>query len=247
MFLIFISMTFIVSPILTLILIASPWGYLGLQWIYYLLIGLNLLSSIPFLIFAGSAKQYFSGEQVEAFTRLESELNEGPAWDTDLNKSQIKQIATKRNLALVIDCLPAMAVSVGSIYVPWLLANNSISQGFGTLLSFGVLGLSIATIVYILLKDSIGGQSIGKRLLGCRVVSSMTGQPTGPAESCFRNMIFLVPFMVPVELIVSRIHSGGRRLGDQWAATQVVAGPPQWLDGILVVQEAPQKKHALDD
>ena len=246
MLLIFIAMAFIASPVITMLVI-NPWGRGRYIWVFNLLQVLNVLSLIPFLVFVGSAKRYFSAKQTKPTQRTPIEQTKGPVWNTDLNKSQIKQVSTQRNLAFVIDCLPSMVASVGSFYLSWILASWNIAQGFGTLLSIGMFCFAIASIVYLLMKDAFGGQSIGKRLLGCRVVSSETGRPVGPVESFLRNLAFFLPFMVPVELIVSKVRADGKRVGDLWAKTRVVAGPPQWVDGLLVVQEETQKKHALDD
>ena len=247
MLLIFIAINLIASPVFDLLMSAGPWGRTGFIWIYDVKQALNFLSLIPFLVFVGTAKQYFAGEQTKTNQRTPEELTKGPVWDTDLDKSQIKQISTKRNLAFVIDSLPAMAALLGSIYLPWTLANSNFATGFATLLSIGLFVFSIAAIAYALLKDSFDGQSVGKRMLDCRVVSAETGQPADVAASLVRNLIFLLPLMVPVELLVSKIRGDGKRLGDLWAQTRVVAGPPQWIDGILITREEPQKKHALDD
>jgi uncharacterized RDD family membrane protein YckC len=69
---------------------------------------------------------------------------------------------------------------------------------------------------YCLWKDGIrDGQSIGKGLMGLRVVKFSTGQPATITDSCLRNFCSCC---VPLLLITS----GRRRFGDYVAGTIVI-------------------------
>lgn len=101
-------------------------------------------------------------------------------------------------------------------------------------------------IIYLLLKDSMGeGHSLGKRLLGFRVVSLIDGSPCSIKQSALRNLIFVIPFaftIVPVwgwpfcflflvplvglEIFFLLKGSSGHRLGDMMAETTVIANDP---------------------
>lgn len=85
----------------------------------------------------------------------------------------------------------------------------------------------LAGIAYALTRDSLpflDGQSIGKRAMGLRAVTS-DGQPLtnnwGP--SIVRNIVLWIPFFPLVELIVLLTNDTGLRLGDQWAKTKVIS------------------------
>ena len=97
-----------------------------------------------------------------------------------------------------------------------------------------ILALSVVPVVgslvglaYLITKDALpflDGQSIGKKAMKIRAVSSETGKPLtndwGPAV--IRNVVFLIPLFAIVELIVLSNNKDGQRLGDQWAKTKVI-------------------------
>jgi hypothetical protein len=97
--------------------------------------------------------------------------------------------------------------------------------------------ISISYLVltaYLLLKDTLpgmDGQSFGKKVWGVRVVRARDRQPPcGIAASTRRNLPLVFPPMYLVELIAIATDPQGRRLGDRWGGTLVVAGPTgrQW-------------------
>ncbi|MGA0332485.1 MAG: RDD family protein [Kiritimatiellia bacterium] len=108
-----------------------------------------------------------------------------------------------RILAVLIDGLICMALSV----VP-------------------VLG-ALAAIGYMLTRDALpflDGQSVGKKAMKLRAVSSETNAPltNNWGASVVRNVVLYIPFFAIVELIVLSNNKDNQRLGDQWAKTKVV-------------------------
>ena len=87
------------------------------------------------------------------------------------------------------------------------------------------LGLSAG---YLLLRDAIAGQSIGKLLLGLVVIDLETGRPTSWSGSVKRNLVLLLPganvAAVFLEGRTILVDPQGQRLGDRFAQTQVVEG-----------------------
>jgi uncharacterized RDD family membrane protein YckC len=81
---------------------------------------------------------------------------------------------------------------------------------------------------YLLLRDAIGGQSIGKILLGLVVIDLETGRVASLQSSVKRNFLLLLPGanVVAIVLEARTILSDpqGQRLGDRLAQTQVVEG-----------------------
>jgi uncharacterized RDD family membrane protein YckC len=82
--------------------------------------------------------------------------------------------------------------------------------------------------VYLLLRDAVGGQSIGKIMMGLTVIRVETGRPCSVLGSIQRNAMLLVPganivavFLEPVTILRD---PQGQRLGDRLAQTQVVEG-----------------------
>ena len=85
-----------------------------------------------------------------------------------------------------------------------------------------------AGAAYLLFRDAIRGQSVGKFLLGVVVISLETGRPCSLAGSVRRNLLLLVPGanVVAIFLEVRTVvrDPQGQRLGDRLAQTQVVEG-----------------------
>jgi len=81
---------------------------------------------------------------------------------------------------------------------------------------------------YLLLRDVIGGQSIGKIMVGLVVIDLQTGRFATLSGSVRRNFLLLLPGanIVAILLEVRTIMSDpqGQRLGDRLAQTQVVEG-----------------------
>ncbi len=85
-----------------------------------------------------------------------------------------------------------------------------------------------AGVAYLLFRDAIRGQSVGKLFLGLVVISLETGRPSSLAGSVRRNLLFFLPGanVVAIFLEVRTVvrDPQGQRLGDRLAQTQVVEG-----------------------
>jgi len=81
---------------------------------------------------------------------------------------------------------------------------------------------------YLLLRDAIGGQSIGKILLGLVVIDLETGRVSSLSGSVKRNFLLLLPGANLVAIVLEArailADSQGQRLGDRLAQTQVIEG-----------------------
>jgi uncharacterized RDD family membrane protein YckC len=85
-----------------------------------------------------------------------------------------------------------------------------------------------AGAAYLLLRDAMGGRSLGKFLFGLMVVDLETGRPCGSRASISRNVLLLLP---GANIVASFLEAStiirdpqGQRLGDRFALTQVVEG-----------------------
>jgi len=86
----------------------------------------------------------------------------------------------------------------------------------------------LAGVGYALLRDAVGGQSVGKFVYSLMVIRLDTGRPAGAWSSVQRNLVLVIPGAnIPAvfleALTVVRDPKGGR-LGDRIALTQVVDG-----------------------
>ena len=90
------------------------------------------------------------------------------------------------------------------------------------------LWLTLGALLFLLLRDTINGQSPGKLLVGLTVISLDTGQPASLKAVVVRNLVFAIPGMnITAAFLETRTLARdplGHRLGDRLALTQVVDG-----------------------
>jgi uncharacterized RDD family membrane protein YckC len=81
---------------------------------------------------------------------------------------------------------------------------------------------------YVLFRDAVRGQSIGKILCGLVVISLETGRPASLSASVRRNVVLILPGANVVAVFLEGLmivrDPQGQRLGDRLAQTQVVEG-----------------------
>lgn len=86
----------------------------------------------------------------------------------------------------------------------------------------------ILAVMYLLLRDGVRGQSVGKFFFGLVVIETDTGRPASFSRAVTRNILFVVPGIniaaVPLEARTMWTDPQGQRLGDRLAQTQVVEG-----------------------
>ena len=81
---------------------------------------------------------------------------------------------------------------------------------------------------YVLLRDGVRGQSLGKFIMGLVVMNVESGKPAALKDTIRRNALFLLPganlaaVVLETRTLVKDSH--GQRLGDRFAQTQVVEG-----------------------
>lgn len=120
-----------------------------------------------------------------------------------------------RVVAVVIDLLVGLGVAISCI---WLLPG--LLEWIGQLVG----------LAYFVTRDSLpflAGQSVGKKAMKLKVTTLEGDSLAGNWKAALiRNGILLIPFFALVELylLLTRENGAdrGRRLGDEWAKTQVV-------------------------
>ena len=92
----------------------------------------------------------------------------------------------------------------------------------------GSVSCLAAGALYLLLRDSIRGQSLGKFFMGLVVISVETGRPCRIKGSVWRNVLLLLPGANVAAIFLESItivrDPQGQRLGDRVAQTQVIEG-----------------------
>jgi len=197
--------------------------------IYYLFtVAYPLLVSLLLFIFV-AVKGYTSTSNEPTFSKLVDPRQ----WDLQLENQDLLSLMRRREWSFLIDFfLPLIPFLIaGSIASVFGDHQETIFETCATSLSFSL----IAGPIYWLFKDSLGGRSIGKRLTDLHTVHALDGRPITPGQSLFRNWVFLIPLFPLVELAVASIRKDNLRLGDLMAKTFVVQGPPNYVDGEMVL------------
>jgi uncharacterized RDD family membrane protein YckC len=119
---------------------------------------------------------------------------------------------TTRFFAKLFDAMVLMAIMLPSFL---LSAPTNNLDGMDLLTKISTLMF----IFYLLFKDGLGGQSVGKRIMRISVINTKSRRPCNIFESFIRNIALLS--VLDIFLVMS---SSQRRLGD-------------WLAGTVVVQE----------
>lgn len=110
-------------------------------------------------------------------------------------------------LMAIILILPAAAISYG---MTWTATPKGIQLVWWAALAILFFGL--------LIRDGYRGRSVGKHLLGLRLVTR-SGRPCGYARSIVRNVPLIVPGWNLIELVM--VIAGKARTGDRIARTNV--------------------------
>jgi uncharacterized RDD family membrane protein YckC len=146
----------------------------------------------------------------------------------------------RRFVAYLLDMLicAAAAYGVGLLVIP--LTNAVGLVGFGLFIYFVVLFL-LFWFYGGLLETLWNGQTVGKRMMGLRVLS-FDGQRINAMQAIMRNILRFVdslPFFTALlGLLVAMMNRRFQRLGDLACGTMVVVEEKSWLHGLMNFQDA---------
>jgi len=132
------------------------------------------------------------------------------------------RVTGRRVLATIVDSIVLGIVSGGlaAVFVGVLAGGDEESP------LAGVAGILILVFffAYYIVMEALWGQTVGKMLLGIRVVRESTGRPPGFGAATIRTVVRIVDGLVYylVAFVVVLASSTNRRLGDMAARTLVV-------------------------
>jgi uncharacterized RDD family membrane protein YckC len=133
-------------------------------------------------------------------------------------------VTGRRVLAIIVDGLVLGVL----FWVMSMLFGSSSAEGGAVSASLGTLGTFtylIITFAYYALLEGYLGQTVGKMLLGIKVVREDNGEVPGLGAAAIRTVLRIVdvlPFAYLVGFIAVLISSKNQRLGDMAANTLVV-------------------------
>jgi uncharacterized RDD family membrane protein YckC len=141
-----------------------------------------------------------------------------------MRDSKVQEYWIRRLVALVVDVViigVALGVIAAIVAIPFFLSGGF---GFMTVFFSGFAVLTgVVLILYFPLTESTMGASIGKQLLGLRVVSRRGGNPTF-FEAFIRNVSKIHWVLLLLDVIVGLGVSKGyqQKYSDQLMGTSVV-------------------------
>ncbi len=138
----------------------------------------------------------------------------------DQQVKDTKSIARARATAWLIDVvIPALFLQ---LFIAVVQAVEQVDSQGNEPLSIIVGWLSIALIVYMLIKDGLfGGRSIGKLICKLAVVDKDSGKACTIRQSFKRNLPLLIP-IIPL-IVAVQLSSREKRIGENWANTKVIS------------------------
>jgi uncharacterized RDD family membrane protein YckC len=130
---------------------------------------------------------------------------------TDGSQTTLLRIAAFLVDALSISLLLVLPAALLSYTLAWIGGEIRVIQNVW----YGALGI---VIIAMLFRDGWRGRSLGKQILGLRVVTG-NDRPCGYLRSLARNVSLIVPPVNLAEVIF--VIAGKRRIGDRIAKTSV--------------------------
>ena len=109
----------------------------------------------------------------------------------------------------------------------WLVVIAALHRGIQDQLVFNAQYLAVITFAYYSSQESLFSLTIGKRLLGLRILGR-DGDPASIRESLIRNLLRFVdflPFLYLLGAITIAVSTKKQRLGDMAAGTIVTLAP----------------------
>jgi uncharacterized RDD family membrane protein YckC len=132
-------------------------------------------------------------------------------------------VTGRRILATIVD-----AIVLGVLFaVMTILFGESSTSGTSVNFSMGTfptLGFFILAMTYYILMEGYLGQTVGKMLLGIKVVREDTGEVPGIKAAAIRSVLRIVDglFSYLVAFVTVLVSGKNQRLGDMAAHTLVV-------------------------
>lgn len=156
--------------------------------------------------------------QIQVVRRIVEVTWEEPEEEEELEEKPRLELATARERVKAGGVDAALAGAVSTLPLGAFVVAGLSEWAWIALVVFGLL---------MLFRDAFGKGSPGKAMYALRLARNDDEQDLpGVAERLKRNaLLFIAPVGLPIELLVLLYHPLGQRVGDRWAATEVVRLP----------------------
>jgi uncharacterized RDD family membrane protein YckC len=169
-----------------------------------------------------SAKRHHEYRSVRA-TEKEIEMAQSIISATPAVMAMNVHVTGRRVLATIVDgiVLGVLFAVVAILFGESSTSGTSVNFSMGT---FPTLGIFILAMAYYILMEGYLGQTLGKMLLGIKVVREDTGEVPGIRVAAIRSVLRIVDglFSYLVAFVTVLISGKNQRLGDMVAHTLVV-------------------------
>ncbi|MBN2653237.1 MAG: RDD family protein [Spirochaetales bacterium] len=126
-------------------------------------------------------------------------------------------MSNKRIIAAIIDFAIATVINAVCMFVFVLLPSANQSLEVDDNFVVRAMMVSMAGMLYLLLRDVLGSRSIGKIIMKLQIVDKSTGDKASFGQRFLRNITWVISW---IEIIVF-LANNGNRLGDMLAKTRV--------------------------
>ena len=132
----------------------------------------------------------------------------------------------QRVLGTLVDLVPMLAIWIPGIILAAIF--GAISSALGFLVNLVVFVVWLGYWVMQLIKQGNTGQTIGKKIMGLKVISESTGQPIGPGPSVVRALAHFVDSIICyIGYLFPLWDPKKQTLADKIMGTVVVTVPKQ--------------------
>ncbi|MGH3088966.1 MAG: RDD family protein [Rubrobacteraceae bacterium] len=132
-------------------------------------------------------------------------------------------VTGRRVLATIVDgiLLTILFIALAMLFGETSTSGGSANASLGTL---PTLLLTVLSFGYYILMEGYMGQTVGKMLLGIKVVREGSGEAPGLGKAAIRTVLRIVDgfFFYLVGFIIVLVSGKNQRLGDMAAGTLVV-------------------------
>ncbi|MBT6069227.1 hypothetical protein HOG48_05745 [Candidatus Peregrinibacteria bacterium] len=119
----------------------------------------------------------------------------------------------------------AFSIDTIGIYLAFLIFTIPFHLFYTDIIPALAIIFLISLGTYFLIRDAYSVGSIGKHWMKVKTVTEKDNKLLGCTilQSISRNIFFIIPIFIVMEIIVMLIRKDGRRIGDLLANTQVIS------------------------
>jgi uncharacterized RDD family membrane protein YckC len=167
--------------------------------------------------FARRHHEYCSVRAIEEEKRMAQSVSPTPVAAMDVH------VTGRRVLATIVDgiVLGVLFAVMSMLFGSSSASGTSVSFSMGT---FPTLGFFVVAMAYYILMEGYLGQTVGKMLLGIKVVREDSAEVPGIGAAAIRSVLRIVDGLLAylVAFVTVLISGKNQRLGDMAAHTLVV-------------------------